>query len=239
MSAQSLRNIDHENIKTVAMESKDFLKNRKYQYLSTLWIALGIDDVVSEELRYPPIAMMVTWRDNHPDSLLWRSDVIKIAGKTKTHNEVMSQLNYQREVDIDGTNLIMMAASERALSLGYSKLVAKISAKQRQIAVSKLFRRQSASSQSSAPRNPPMQSNEELIHIVREAVEAAIQARQEALPIMRLPVSALLCCASSLLTIPLFASSKNFASLYYAFSFSFISSVLFQGSCALFQGTER
>lgn len=117
MPAQFCGNIDSDKIKTVAMESKEFLKDRKYQYLCTLWIALGIDDIVTEELRYPPIAMMVHWLDDHPDLLLWRSDVIKIAGKTKTQNEMMSRLNYQQELDVNGTKLIMMTASERALGL--------------------------------------------------------------------------------------------------------------------------
>lgn len=69
-----------------------------------------------EELRYPAIAMMVEWLDEHP-----------------AHNELMDRLNYQQELDVDGTKLIMMAASERALSLGSSKLLAKISDKKKQI----------------------------------------------------------------------------------------------------------
>ena len=163
--AQSCGNIDSEKIETVALKSKEFLKDRKYQYSSTLWVALEIDDVVCEELRYPAIAMMVEWLDEHPDSLLWRSDVIKIAGNTKTHNELMDRLNYQQELDVDGTTLVMMAASERALSLRSSKLLAKISDKKKQITLSKLLRQQ-PTPQSSAPKNAPAQSNEELIRIV-------------------------------------------------------------------------
>lgn len=185
--AQSCGNIDPENIETVTLKSKEFLKDRKYQYSSTLWVALGIDDVVCENLRYPAIAMMVEWLDEHPDSLLWRSDVIKIADKTKTHNELMDRLNYQQGLDVDDTKLIMMAASERALNLGSLKLFAKISGKKKQITLSKVFEQQS-SPQSSASKNSPAQSNEKSIRIiVQEAVEAALQAKLQSTASVQLP----------------------------------------------------
>ena len=184
--AQFCGNVESEKVETLALKSKEFIKDRKYQYSCTLWIALGIDAVVTEELRYPPIAMMVHWLDDKPDSLLWRSDVIKIAGKTITQAEVMSRLNYQQELDINGTNLIVMAASENALSLGSTKLLAKISDKQKRLTLSQLFHRQSAP-QSSAPKDSSIQSNEALLRIVQEAVEAAIQAKFQLNTTVQLP----------------------------------------------------
>lgn len=116
---------------------------------------------------------------------MWRSDVIKIAGKSKTKSEVKSRLNYQQDLDINGSKIVIMGASERALSLGSSKVLEKVSKKLKQLTLLKIF--EQSTSQSPVSKDLSMQSNEDLHRMIQEIVDARIQAKLQSDTSVQLP----------------------------------------------------
>ena len=181
MPARSCGYIEREEISALDLKSKEFIEDRKCQYSGTLWIAMGVDEIITVGFRYPPIAMMVQWLDSHPDSLMWRSDVIKIAGKEKTQSAVMSYLPFHHEFESYGSSISIMAATKAALTNGSSKAIAKFT-KQRvkKVAISESIDQQSTP-QSTVFKNSAVQPNEDmpnedLLQMIQTAVQAALQA---------------------------------------------------------------
>lgn len=106
---------------------------------------------------------------------MWRSDVIKITDKSKIESEVKSRLNYQQNFDINNSKIVILSASESALSLKSSKILEKVSKKMKQITILKIF--ESSTSQSSVSKDLLMQSNEDLHRMIQKIIDAKIQAK--------------------------------------------------------------
>jgi len=73
-----------EDIPSVGKPTKEFIAQHKHRYKSMRWIAMSVDDAITSGAgQYPRISVMVEWLGDLEDTLLSRSDLIKIAGQAR------------------------------------------------------------------------------------------------------------------------------------------------------------
>lgn len=119
------RHADH--LELLVKKDRPFLKERKGKYKGLLWIALAFDGAILIGAgSYPPVAMMVTWLDNAPDCMLWRSDVIQVASADRIERDMEDFLPYSRLVQFEGRKIFIKSQTESGLAAGQHKAFSKI-----------------------------------------------------------------------------------------------------------------
>ena len=79
-SAQLCGDLKPEDIPSVGKPTKEFIAQHKHRYKSMRWIVMLVDDAITSGTdQYPRISVMVEWLGDLEDTLLSRSDLIKIS----------------------------------------------------------------------------------------------------------------------------------------------------------------
>jgi len=125
-SAASCGVPDSDSIPFTATLTKEFIAQRKSKYRGMSWIALAVDDAITQGAgSYPSISIMAQWSDLE-DTLMWRSDLIKIVGQTRVDQDLQRQLPYRKMVTFEGRQVFVLSATESGLLNGEMKAMKRI-----------------------------------------------------------------------------------------------------------------
>ena len=121
-SAQLCDDLKPEDIPSVEKKTKQFIEQHKHKYKSMRWIAMSVDNaVILGAGRYPSISIMAEWLGNLEDTLLSRSDLIRIAGQQRVDHDLQDHLPYQKQVVFEGRSVYVMSQTEPGLLNGEMK----------------------------------------------------------------------------------------------------------------------
>ena len=155
-SAQLCDDLEPEDIPSVEKPTKEFIAQYKHRYKSMCWIAMSIDDVVTSGAgQYPRISVMVEWLGDLEDTLMTRSDLIRIAGQARVDRDLQSHLPYRKMIVFEGRQVFMMSQTESGLLNGEMKAMQRIKNDQFKAAKAN----QSSLSQSAFPQAGAFQPN--------------------------------------------------------------------------------
>jgi len=67
------------------------------------WIAMSVDAAITVGAGpYPRISVMVEWLGDLEDTLMTRSDLIRVAGKARVEQDLQNQLPYRKKIEYEG-----------------------------------------------------------------------------------------------------------------------------------------
>ena len=108
-SAEVHPNLNLDTIPIVEKPTKDFTAQHKRRYKSMRWIAMSVDDAITIGAgRYPPIYAMVEWLGDLEDTLMTRSELIKLAGP-RVDQDLPSHLPYRKMIEFEGRQVFVMS----------------------------------------------------------------------------------------------------------------------------------
>jgi hypothetical protein len=126
-SAQLCGDLKPEDIPSVEKPTKEFVAQHKHRYKSMRWIAMSIDDaVISGAGQYPRISVMVEWLGDLEDTLMWRSDLNKIAGQARVDQDLQSHLPCRKMIEFEGRKVFIRSQTEAGLLNGEMKAMQRI-----------------------------------------------------------------------------------------------------------------
>ena len=126
-SAQLCGDLKPENIPSVEKPTKEFIAQHKHRYKSMRWIAMSVDDAVTLGAgQYPRISVMVEWLGDLEDTLMTRSDLIRIAGQARIDRDLQSHLPYRKMITFEGRQVFIMSQTEAGLLNGEMKAMQRI-----------------------------------------------------------------------------------------------------------------
>jgi len=127
-----------ETIDTVHRPDEAWIKSRKGKYQGIRWIALTMDGAITLGVgTWPPVCVCVVWIDNEPDTLLWRSDVLKVASQIRVDEDIKHFL-FKTHVLIEGRDICIMSPTESGLIQGKIKATRYIANQQANVARTRL-----------------------------------------------------------------------------------------------------
>lgn len=126
-SAQLCGDLKPEDIPSVGKPTKEFIAQHKHRYKSMRWIAMSVDDAITSGAgQYPRISVMVEWLGDLEDTLLSRSDLIKIAGQARVDQDLPNHLPYRKMIEFEGRKVFIMSQTEAGLFNGEMKAMQRI-----------------------------------------------------------------------------------------------------------------
>ena len=126
-SAQLCGDLKPEDIPSVGKPTKEFIAQHKHRYKSMRWIAMSVDDAITSGAgQYPRISVMVEWLGDLEDTLLSRSDLIKIAGQARIDQDLPNHLPYRKMIEFEGRKVFIMSQTEAGLFNGEMKAMQRI-----------------------------------------------------------------------------------------------------------------
>ena len=126
-SAQLCGDLKPEDIPSVGKPTKEFITQHKHRYKSMRWIAMSVDDAItSGASQYPRISIMVEWLGDLEDTLLSRSDLIKIASQARVDQDLSNHLPYRKMIEFEGRKVFIMSQTEARLFNGEMKAMQRI-----------------------------------------------------------------------------------------------------------------
>lgn len=126
-SAQLCGDLKPEDIPSVGKPTKEFIAQHKHRYKSMRWIAMSVDDAITSGAgQYPRISVMVEWLGDLEDTLLSRSDLIKIAGQARVDQDLSNHLPYRKMIEFEGRKVFIMSQTEAGLFNGEMKAMQRI-----------------------------------------------------------------------------------------------------------------
>ena len=125
--AELCGDLEPEDIPSVEKKTKQFVDQHKRKYKSMRWIAMSVDNaVILGAGRYPSISIMAEWQGNLEDTLLSRSDLIRIAGQPRVDRDLQSHLPHQKQVVFEGRQVYVMSPTQPGLLNGEMKAMQQI-----------------------------------------------------------------------------------------------------------------
>ena len=126
-SAQLCGDLKLENIPSVERPTKEFIAQHKHWYKGMRWIAMSVDDAVTSGAgQYPRISVMVEWLGDLEDTLMSRSDLIRIAGQARVDRDLQNHLPYCKMIAFEGRQVFIMSQTEAGLLNGEMKAMQRI-----------------------------------------------------------------------------------------------------------------
>ncbi|MCJ1280630.1 Glutamine-rich protein 2 [Puttea exsequens] len=126
-SAQLCGDLKPEDIPSVGKPTKEFITQHKHRYKSMRWIAMSVDDAITSGAgQYPRISVMVEWLGDLEDTLLSRSDLIKIADQARVDQDLSNHLPYRKMIEFEGRKVFIMSQTEAGLFNGEMKAMQRI-----------------------------------------------------------------------------------------------------------------
>ena len=126
-SAQLCGDLKPEDIPSIGKPTKEFITQHKHRYKSMRWIAMSVDDAITSGAgQYPRISVMVEWLGDLEDTLLSRSDLIKIAGQARVDQDLSNHLPYRKMIEFEGRKVFIMSQTEAGLFNGEMKAMQRI-----------------------------------------------------------------------------------------------------------------
>jgi len=108
-SAQLCGDLKPEDIPSVEKPTKEFIAQHKHRYKSMRWIAMSVDDAITSGAgQYPRISVMVEWLGDLEDTLMSRSDLIRIAGQARVDQDLQNHLPYRKMIEFEGRKVFIM-----------------------------------------------------------------------------------------------------------------------------------
>lgn len=139
-SAQLCGDLKPEDIPSVGKPTKEFIAQHKHRYKSMRWIAMSVDDAITSGAgQYPRISVMVEWLGDLEDTLLSRSDLIKIAGQARIDQDLPNHLPYRKMIEFEGRKVFIMSQTEAGLFNGEMKAMQRIKNDQFKVAKAAQF----------------------------------------------------------------------------------------------------
>ena len=106
--------------------TKYFTTQYKRRYKSMRWIAMSVDNAITIGIgRYPPVYAMVEWLGDLEDTLIIRSELIKLAGP-RVDRDLPSHLPYRKIIEFEGRQVFVMSQTEAGLMNGEMKALQRI-----------------------------------------------------------------------------------------------------------------
>ena len=91
------------------------------------WIAISVDDAITSGAgQYPHISIIVEWLGDLEDTLLSRSNLIKIAGQARVDQDLSNHLPYRKMIEFEGLKVFIIAQKEAGLFNGEMKAMQRI-----------------------------------------------------------------------------------------------------------------
>lgn len=88
---------------------------------------MSVDDAITSGAgQYPRISVIVEWLGDLEDTLLSRSDLIKIAGQARIDQDLPNHLPYRKMIEFEGRKVFIMSQTEAGLSNGEMKAMQRI-----------------------------------------------------------------------------------------------------------------
>ncbi len=126
-SAQLCGDLKPENIPSVKKPMKEFIAQHKHRYKSMRWIAMSVDDAITSGAgQYPRISVMVEWLGDLEDTLMSRSDLIRIAGQARVDQDLHNHLPCRKMIEFEGRKVFIMSQTEAGLFNGEMKAMQRI-----------------------------------------------------------------------------------------------------------------
>ena len=126
-SAQFCDDLKPEDIPSVGKPTKEFIAQHKHRYKGIRWIAISVDDAVTSGAgQYPRISIMTEWLGDLEDTLLSRSDLIRIAGQARVDRDLQNYLPYRKMIVFEGRQVFIMSQTEAGLLNGEMKAMQRI-----------------------------------------------------------------------------------------------------------------
>ena len=126
-SAQLCGDLKPEDIPSVEKPTKEFIAQHKHRYKGMRWIAMSVDDAVTSGAgQYPRISIMVEWLGDLEDTLMSRSDLIRIAGQARVDRDLQNQLPYRKMIVFEGRQVFIMSQTEAGILNGEMKAMQRI-----------------------------------------------------------------------------------------------------------------
>ena len=91
------------------------------------WITISVDDAITLGAgQYPRITMMVEWLGELEDTLMSRSDLIRLAGHARVDQDLQNHLPYRKMMEFEGRRVFIMSQTEAGLLNGEMKAMQRI-----------------------------------------------------------------------------------------------------------------
>ena len=88
---------------------------------------MSVDDAITIGAgQYPRISAMVEWVGDLEDTLMSRSDLIRIAGQTRVDQDLLNHLPCRKIIDFEGRQVFIMSQTEAGLLNGEMKAMQRI-----------------------------------------------------------------------------------------------------------------
>ncbi|KAL8823039.1 MAG: hypothetical protein Q9191_006239 [Dirinaria sp. TL-2023a] len=77
---------------------------------------MSVDDAITSGTgQYPRITMMVEWLEELKDTLMSRSDLIRLAGQARVDQDLQNHLSYRKMMKFEGRRVLIMSQTEAGL----------------------------------------------------------------------------------------------------------------------------
>ncbi len=126
-SAEVPPNLDLNTVTSIEKPTKEFIAQHKHRYKSMRWIAMSVDDAITTGAgQYPRISVMVEWVGDLKDTLMSRSDLIRVAGQARVDQDLQNHLSYRKMIEFEGRKVFIMSQTDAGLLNGEMKAMQRI-----------------------------------------------------------------------------------------------------------------
>ena len=126
-SAEVPPNLNINTVTSIEKPTKEFIAQHKHRYKSMRWIAMSVDDAITTGAgQYPRISVMVEWVGDLEDTLMSRSDLIRVAGQARVDQDLQNHLPYRKMIEFEGRKVFIMSQTDAGLLNGEMKAMQRI-----------------------------------------------------------------------------------------------------------------
>lgn len=119
-----------EDIPSIEEPTEEFIAQHENRYKGIHWIAMSVDNAIIQGARqYSRITVMVEWLGELEDTLMWRSDLIRIvdkASKARVNQDLQNHLPYRETIECEGRRVLITSQTEAGLLKGKNKALQRI-----------------------------------------------------------------------------------------------------------------
>jgi len=109
-------NLDLNTVTFIEKPTKEFIAQHKHRYKSMRWIAMSINDVITTSAgQYLRISVMVKWVRDLKDTLMSRSDLIRVADQARVDQDLQNYLSYRKMIEFEERKIFIMSQTDAEL----------------------------------------------------------------------------------------------------------------------------
>ncbi len=120
-------NLDLNTITFIEKSTKEFIAQHKHRYKSMRWIVMSTDDAITMSAEiYSCISVMIEWLKDLEDTLMSRSDLIRVADQARVDQDLQNHLSFCKMIDFEEWKIFILSQTEAELLNGKMKTMQRI-----------------------------------------------------------------------------------------------------------------